>query len=786
MRRLSIISVILLVIHLPLHAQVAVSDNGCTPTPSAAFEVNSATKGFLGPRVALTSLTSPAPVTDPVSGLMVYNTNDNGDLQRGYYFWNATITPHRWVLINLPNGNLQGDMLCWNGVHWIRIPAGNVGDVLTFGAGKSPGMPVWNTAAREPAILTDSVTAITSSTALGGGNVSDNGAIVTERGLCYSTMPNPTVTDDTSHAGAGSGTFGKDMDGLEPNTTYYVRAYATNEVGTGYGTEKSFTTPSGVNTITTTAASTITTTSATGGGNILSGGGAVVSFRGVCWNTFVYPTVANSHTTDGSGIGSFPSSITGLTSNTLYYFRAYAVTTLGTFYGNSLTITTPLLVTTNAVTSITQTTASGGGNISPGGGAAAITARGLCWDTAANPTILNSHTTNGTGSGNFSGSLTGLTGGTLYYVRAYGTTAAGTFYGNEVTFTTSPATATVVTFDAYNILTTAATSGGNVVSAGGAPVTARGICWGTSTGPTVSGSHTTDGSGTGTFISSITGLSSNHLYYVRAYATSAAGTAYGNDISFTTLSNSTLPTVSTAILTNITSTSATSGGNVTTEGGSAVIFRGVCWSTSSSPTIADSHTTDGSGTGAFVSSITGLTPNTNYYVRAYAMNSAGTAYGTEVSINNPCYVGAAGGGGIVFYIDGTGKHGLISAEADQSSGAGPVWGCENTSIPGTSAAVGSGQANTTLIVNGCATAGIAARICDTLTLNGYTDWFLPSKDELYQMYQNKALIGSFYNDNYWSSTENDAGTAWNQSFYMGTQSAGHKHDSNRVRAIRSF
>ncbi|HNY02538.1 MAG TPA: DUF1566 domain-containing protein, partial [Bacteroidales bacterium] len=212
----------------------------------------------------------------------------------------------------------------------------------------------------------------------------------------------------------------------------------------------------------------------------------------------------------------------------------------------------------------------------------------------------------------------------------------------------------------------------------------------------------------------------------------------------------------------------------------------VCWSTSSSPTIADSHTTDGSGTGAFVSSITGLTPNTNYYVRAYAMNSAGTAYGTEVSINNPCYVGAAGGGGIVFYIDGTGKHGLISAEADQSSGAGPVWGCENTSIPGTSAAVGSGQANTTLIVNGCATAGIAARICDTLTLNGYTDWFLPSKDELYQMYQNKALIGSFYNDNYWSSTENDAGTAWNQSFYMGTQSAGHKHDSNRVRAIRSF
>ena len=100
------------------------------------------------------------------------------------------------------------------------------------------------------------------------------------------------------------------------------------------------------------------------------------------------------------------------------------------------------------------------------------------------------------------------------------------------------------------------------------------------------------------------------------------------------------------------------------------------------------------------------------------------------------YIGASYGGGIIFYIDGTGQHGLISAITDQSTGA--QWGCTGTFWGGTSTAIGTGQANTTIIVNGCsAIAGIAARICNDLVLNGYTDWFLPSLDELYQMYLQK-------------------------------------------------
>ena len=98
----------------------------------------------------------------------------------------------------------------------------------------------------------------------------------------------------------------------------------------------------------------------------------------------------------------------------------------------------------------------------------------------------------------------------------------------------------------------------------------------------------------------------------------------------------TLPTVITSSITDITPTTATCGGNVTYNGNAAVTARGVCWSTSNNPTVYDSYTEDGTGTGVYTSSITGLIPNTTYYVRAYATNSFGTAYGDEVSFTTPC------------------------------------------------------------------------------------------------------------------------------------------------------
>ena len=493
-----------------------------------------------------------------------------------------------------------------------------------------------------PTVTTATITNITQTTATGGGTVtSDGGTTVTARGVCWSTTTNPTISNSKTSDGTGTGTYTSSITGLTANTLYYVRAYATNSVGTAYGNQVSFTTlPYALPTVTTATITNITQTTATGGGTVTSDGGTTVTARGVCWSTTTNPTTSNSFTTNGSGIGTFTSSLTGLTAGTLYYVRAYATNISGTAYGNQITFTTlsPSLptVTTTAITNITQTTATGGGNVTSDGGTP-VTARGVCWSTTANPTTSNSFTTDGTGTGSYVSNLTGLTANTLYYVRAYATNSAGTSYGNQVTFTTLAYPLPTVTTSAIsNITQTTATGGGNVTSDGGTPVTARGVCWSTSANPTFSNNYTSDGTGTGTFTSNLTGLTANTLYYVRAYATNSAGTSYGNQVTFTTLAYP-LPTVTTSIITNITQTTATGGGNVTSDGGTPVTARGVCWSTSANPTLSNNYTSDGTGTGTFTSNLTGLTANTLYYVRAYATNISGTSYGSQVTFTTLSY-----------------------------------------------------------------------------------------------------------------------------------------------------
>lgn len=192
----------------------------------------------------------------------------------------------------------------------------------------------------------------------------------------------------------------------------------------------------------------------------------------------------------------------------------------------------------------------------------------------------------------------------------------------------TPTVPTVSTTTVSSITGTSAVSGGNVTSDGRATVTARGVCWSTSHNPTTNDSHTTDGTGTGVFTSNLTGLSHVTTYYIRAYATNIVATVYGEELTFTT--PPIIPTVSTNTVSSIT-TSATCGGNVTATGGAEVTERGICWSTTQNPTINDSHTTNGNGTGSYTSNMTGLTHSTTYYVRAYATNSAGTAYGSQKS-----------------------------------------------------------------------------------------------------------------------------------------------------------
>ncbi|MGE4567787.1 MAG: hypothetical protein AB7C90_01220, partial [Bacteroidales bacterium] len=207
-----------------------------------------------------------------------------------------------------------------------------------------------------------------------------------------------------------------------------------------------------------------------------------------------------------------------------------------------------------------------------------------------------------------------------------------TFSCEEDTPTVIPSLSTV---SVTNLTASSATSGGSITRDGGAPITAKGVCWSTSPNPTLAGNKTTDGSGLGSFASSITGLEPGTLYYIKAYATNRVGTAYGNEITATSLS--TIATLSTGGLLAVTATSAIGGGNITSDGAAPITARGVCWSTRPNPTIAGSKTTNGTGTGSFTSFLTELTPVTTYYVRAYATNSVGTAYGNQVSVTTSYY-----------------------------------------------------------------------------------------------------------------------------------------------------
>ena len=490
-----------------------------------------------------------------------------------------------------------------------------------------------------PILTTAAITNITTSSATSGGDIITNGGsgIIVD-GVCWSTSINPTLLN--LYTSNGVVPWVSSIIGLTANTTYHVRAYATNDIGTGYGSDIQFTTLANpvLPTVTTTAITNIAQATATGGGNVASDGGSAVTSKGVCWAITANPITANSFTNDGTGTGAYTSSLTGLIANTTYHVRAYVTNSVGTVYGSDLVFTTlPIpavlpTVTTTIVTGVGTTTATGGGNITADGGAG-VTAKGVCYNITSYPSLISPHTMDGTGTGSFISSLTGLSANTIYHLRSYATNSVGTAYGADVQFTTlvNPVSPIVTTTILTVITQTTATSGGNVASDGGASVTARGVCWAITPNPTTANSLTNDGTGTGVYTSSLTGLLTNTLYHVRAYATNSAGTGYGSDNTFTTLNNAVLATVSTTPVTNVAKTTTTSGGNVTSDGGGTVIQRGVCWSTVANPTIANSRTFDSYGTGLYVSNITGLTKSTNYYVRAYATNSTGTSYGVDIA-----------------------------------------------------------------------------------------------------------------------------------------------------------
>ena len=457
------------------------------------------------------------------------------------------------------------------------------------------------------------------------------GAEVRSRGFVYGLSGGSL---DTIFCGSGVGVYSTELNNLQPNTTYVYEAFAKNAGGTGTSGKVTFTTRDNeLPIVKTSEVEYAGTTTASCGGNVTGDGGANITERGICWSTNHNPTVNESHTSAGSGLGEFSCNMTNLSANTTYYVRTYAKNSKGVAYGEEKDFTTLDFdlpeVTTAPVTDITQTSAKCGGEVTSDGGTD-VTERGVCWSTSHNPTVNSHKVQAGEGMGSFTCNISGLNAHTRYYVRAYAINIKGPNYGEEVDFVTGANPPTVSTGSVTNITTTTAMGNGNVSNDGGSDVTERGLCWSTHHEPTINGTHVEAGDGTGEFTAAMTNLTANTTYYVRAYAINGVEPAYGDEVEFTTLSIS-VPGVTTASVTNIGNTTATGGGNVISDGGAPVTERGICWSTSHNPIISGSHDNSGTGTGEFTVNMTGLTPNTTYYVKAYAINSQGPAYGEEVS-----------------------------------------------------------------------------------------------------------------------------------------------------------
>jgi uncharacterized protein (TIGR02145 family) len=412
-----------------------------------------------------------------------------------------------------------------------------------------------------PTLTTDAVTYITSTSAISGGNVtSDGGATITARGVCWSTSPSPTIANNSTSTGIGTGSFTSSLTGLTQSTIYYVRAYATNSAGTGYGNEVNFTTTGSTTGIPCPGMPTLTDYN----GNIYN----TVQIGTQCWmkenlkarnyrNGASIPLVTDNTTWTGLSTGARcwynnDSATYANTYGALYNWFAVdnanglcptgwhvptdaEWTVLTDFLGGSSVAGGPLKETgtaywnspnTGATNSSGFTAFPGGFRYNANGNFSNIGNGGYWWSSTAYSTadawgrILFSFDSDVT-----RGLSTKKSGFSVRCVRDS--------MGASVSIPT-------ITTDAVTSITpTSAISGGNVTSDGGAVVTTRGVCWSTSPNPTIANNSTSNGIGTGSFTSSLTGLTQSTIYYVRAYATNSAGTGYGNEVNFTTTGSAT-------------------------------------------------------------------------------------------------------------------------------------------------------------------------------------------------------------------------------------------------------
>lgn len=515
---------------------------------------------------------------------------------------------------------------------------------------------------KEPTVQTGKVTNLeVSSAEVDGTILSTGGCKVTSYGHVWSKHPNPVIGNASSSDFAEAITpltYKSRLENLAPGTEYYVRSYATNEKGTSYGNEESFTTLKGDVVLRTSTITDIIHNSALGGGEIVQDNGNVIIETGVCWSTSETPDI-NDYTVQSDNFDGnvFTCRMTGLNALTSYYARAYIKTDGGTvFYGEPSRFTTtkemklPKLSSVQ-VSSIQTTTAMLTATVES---EIDVIECGFCWAIADNPTVNDSKKLCDPSSAQMGIQLTELADGTTYYVRAFARNSVGIAYSEQVDFSTLAITVPSLSdVEVWNITTSGASASSFVTSDGNSEIIESGLCWSDMTPvPTVNDEVFTSADNIIEVETNLVGLRDNTTYYIRAYAKNSKGIGYSdNVVSFTTL-EIILPIVCNFSVRDIGRTSAYVSADVYNGNGRLEDY-GVCWSLNSLPTVSDNkismmneyvvvtptpviktrETAILPPDESFDAKINGLPPMATIYARGYAVNEKGISYSDEIVFN---------------------------------------------------------------------------------------------------------------------------------------------------------